>query len=106
MLKVNEIRRLLFLLICALFALVWPAVASQKFEVSDDAIYDQVRRRLANDPDVKGGTLGVEVKEGVVTLRGTVEKEKLKQKAEKLTKKVPGVKRVINELKIEPVRTS
>lgn len=69
---------------------------------SDDEIYDQVRRKLANDPDVKGGALGVEVKEGVVTLTGAVEKEKAREKAERLTKKVKGVKSVVNQLVVKP----
>lgn len=68
--------------------------------VSDDEIYDNVRRRLANDRDVRGGALQVEVKDGVVTLRGQVDEEKHKEKAEKLAKKVKGVKAVNNELTV------
>jgi osmotically-inducible protein OsmY len=68
--------------------------------VSDDSVYDHVKRRLANDPDVKGGAMEIEVKQGVVTLRGTVDTDKQKQKAEKITKKVNGVKQVINEIKL------
>lgn len=71
-------------------------------KVSDDLIYDQVRRKLANDPDVKGGIFEVEVKDGVVTIKGAVEKEKLKAKAEHLTKKVKGVKGVVNQLVVKP----
>ena len=67
----------------------------------DDAIYDQVRLRLAGDAEVKGGALDVAVKDGVVTLRGKVEKDRIKQKAEKLTKKVKGVKSVDNQLLVE-----
>ncbi|HYM04122.1 MAG TPA: BON domain-containing protein [Stellaceae bacterium] len=65
---------------------------------SDDSIYDNVKRKLANDPDVKGGGLELDVKEGVVTLRGKVETDKQRQKAEKLAKKINGVKKVINEI--------
>jgi osmotically-inducible protein OsmY len=68
--------------------------------MSDDSIYDQVKRKLANDPDVKGGALDIDVKEGAVTLRGKVETERQKQKAEKLAKKVSGVKKVINEIQL------
>ena len=67
---------------------------------NDDRIYDDVRRRLANDVDVKGGGLDVVVKAGVVTLRGRVHDAKAKEKAEKITKKVKGVTGVTNELKI------
>jgi osmotically-inducible protein OsmY len=68
--------------------------------LSDDAIYDMVRRRLANDPVVKGGALQIEVKDGTVTLRGDVELAKQKEKAEKVARKVSGVKQVINELRV------
>jgi osmotically-inducible protein OsmY len=68
--------------------------------MSDDLIYDQVKRKLANDPDVKGGALDIDVKEGVVTLRGKVETDRQKQKAEKLAKKVSGVKKVVNEIQL------
>lgn len=67
---------------------------------TDDEIYDQVRRRLANDPDVKGAAIEVEVRDGVVTLRGKVREERHRQKAERITRKVKGVKKVINELRV------
>jgi osmotically-inducible protein OsmY len=81
----------------------FPVRAADKAGVSDDQIYDTVKRKLANDPDVKGGAVTVEVKDGIVTLKGTVESEKRKQKAEKLTRKVSGVKSVNNALTIAPV---
>ncbi len=71
--------------------------------VSDDAIYDNVRIRLASDRDVKGGgaDLKVDVKQGVVTLAGSVETQRQKDKAAKLAKKVKGVKQVINNLEVK-----
>lgn len=83
-----------------LLPLVASLVAGAEKNVSDDAIYDWVRRRLASDPVVKGGALEVDVKQGVVTLRGTVELQKQKERAEKVAKKVDGVKQVVNELKV------
>ena len=68
---------------------------------SDDLIYDEVRRKLANDTTAKGGGLEVEVHDGVVTLRGKVKSERQKNRAESVTKKVKGVTKVINELVIE-----
>lgn len=67
----------------------------------DDRIYDQVRLRLAGDRDVKGGALEVKVEQGVVTLRGKVRELKQKDKAERLTRKIKGVKKVVNELEVE-----
>jgi hyperosmotically inducible periplasmic protein len=92
--KVNVVLSLF--LVFAQFAIT---LAAEK-QVSDDMIYDLVRRRLVSDTTVKGGALEVEVKEGVVTLRGSVEYEKQKDRATKVTKKVKGVKEVINELKV------
>ena len=72
----------------------------RKSPVSDDAIYDNVRRKLASDPLVKGGGLNVDVKQGVVTLTGTVEQDKQKERATKLARKISGVKSVNNELQV------
>jgi osmotically-inducible protein OsmY len=64
----------------------------------DDRIYDEVRRKLANDLDVKGAGIEVAVKSGAVTLSGKVHTEHAKEKAEKLTKKTKGVTSVVNNL--------
>ncbi len=83
-------------------ALIGPVAFAQKAPISDDTIYDQVRLKLASDPDVRGGAFEVEVKSGVVTLKGKVDKESFKQRAEKLAKKIKGVKSVVNQLLVEP----
>ena len=69
--------------------------------LTDDAVYNQVRIKLADDPVVKGGGLDVEVKQGVVTLSGTVELEVQREKAAKVAKKVKGVKEVINHIELK-----
>jgi osmotically-inducible protein OsmY len=66
----------------------------------DDRIYDEVRRKLANDLDVKGAGIDVAVKSGVVTLTGKVHTEKGKEKAEKIVKKIKGVTSVQNNLTV------
>jgi len=75
-------------------------VAQQKAAVSDDAISDNVRQRLASDADVRGAALDVTVKEGVVTIKGRVHTEKGRKKATEITKKVKGVVNVDNQLKL------
>ena len=82
-----------------IFALAAGVFAAEK-HVSDDQIYDNVRRKLADDVVVKGGALEVEVKDGVVTLRGKVETDQQKTKATKIAHKVGGVKQVDNELQV------
>lgn len=83
-------------------ALLAPLLFAQKAPVTDDTIFDKVRLKLASDPDVRGGAFEVAVKDGVVTIKGRVDKESYKQRAEKLTKKVKGVKGVVNQLLVEP----
>src|SRR5258708_21768257 len=80
-----------FLLIAGLMA---PALRA-----NDDDIYDHVNQKLNADVDIHG-RVKIEVKNGVVTLTGTVHTEKAKDKAAKLTKKVPGVKDVVNKIEI------
>jgi osmotically-inducible protein OsmY len=72
--------------------------ASDKTPVSDDNLTDKVKLKLAQDTVVKGGGLTIDVKNGVVTLSGKVENPNQKSKAEKLAKKVPGVKGVNNQI--------
>lgn len=81
------------------FALVVPMLVAQGTP-SDDKLYDAVRTKLANDPDVRGAGLDVTVKAGVVTLKGRVHDEKAKEKATKVAKSVKGVVSVTNDLKI------
>jgi osmotically-inducible protein OsmY len=91
--------RLLSLLIAAF--LIVPVFAQPPAPVKhtdDDRIYDEVRRKLANDVDVKGAGIDVAVKTGVVTLSGKVHTEHGKEKAEKITKKTKGVTSVQNNL--------
>ena len=58
--------------------------------------------KLAGDAVAKGAAMEVQVKQGVVTLRGRVKLERQKKKAEQLTRKVKGVTKVVNDLVVEP----
>jgi osmotically-inducible protein OsmY len=81
-------------LFLTLFTLVFAAAKP----VSDDFLVDTIRQKLAADPIVKGGAIEVIAKDGTITLRGTVEEDQQKSKAEKIAKKVSGVKSVVNEI--------
>ena len=87
-----------FFSLLLIFSLVLPAVASKP--VNDNVLYDTVKRKLANDQVVKGGQLDVDVKSGVVTIKGQVEYDVQKSRAEKLVKKVAGVKSVVNQITV------
>jgi osmotically-inducible protein OsmY len=76
-----------------------PALPADK-PVTDDFLSDTIRTKLAADQVVKGGAIEVIVKDGAVILKGTVEDDKQKSKAEKIAKKVNGVKSVSNQLQL------
>ena len=76
------------------------SISFAKDPISDDMIYNNVRIKLASDAVVKGGALQVDVKDGVVTIGGSVEVEKQKDRAAKLAKGVKGVKQVVNNITI------
>jgi len=93
------------LLLLLPFAVFGQAVAALGGDVppDDNYIYDLVREKLASDAVVKGGAIDVDVKNGVVTLKGKVQDPKQKTRAESLAKKVKGVKSVINQITISPL---
>jgi len=82
------------------YARTVPQASFADKQMSDDLIYDNVKRRLAEDSDVKGGGLDIDVKQGVVTLRGKLETQRQIDKAAKIAKKVNGVKKVVNEIQL------
>jgi len=88
-----------------MFALASVCLAAGKQPITDDSIYDAVRMKLANDQVVKGGALQVDVKEGVVTLGGSVPMEEQKDRAAKLAAKVKGVKKVVNNITLRDEKT-
>lgn len=69
-------------------------------ENPDDIVYDRVIRKLVNDPRLKTNALEVAVAEGVVTVTGFVETEKLRLRVDKIVKKVKGVKKVVNQVRV------
>jgi osmotically-inducible protein OsmY len=93
-----------FLSLAILFALVLtPLLADKdKTPVTDDIIVDQVRVKLADDSEVGGQPIQVDAHAGTVVLTGKVTNDKLKEKAEKIAKKVKGVVGVDNKLTISP----
>lgn len=85
-----------------LLTLVISTLAADK-PTDDNYIYDSVSEKLASDSVVKGGAIELDVKDGVVTLKGKVQEAKQKSKAESLAKKVKGVKSVVNQLQVTPL---
>lgn len=89
-----------FVSLLLVFALITPMLVLAQGTPDDDRIYDAVRRKLADDVDVKGAGFEVIVKKGAVTLLGRVHDEKAREKAARIAKKVKGVTSVDNKLKL------
>ncbi len=74
-----------------------------KDPVTDDHLYDRIRIQIANDREIGGHPIDVKVSNGDVELTGKVKTDKEKIRAEKVTKKVKGVKKVTNNIVVSPV---
>jgi hyperosmotically inducible protein len=68
--------------------------------LSDDVVTEDVRMKLAGDPVVKGGALNVDVRDGVVTLSGSVASPQARSRAQADVRRVRGVKQVINNIQV------
>jgi osmotically-inducible protein OsmY len=68
--------------------------------VADEKVRDQVETALHSDPYVDDEHVTVTIKDGVVTLEGMVFDDWDMRQAVRISKRVAGVKRVINELEI------
>jgi osmotically-inducible protein OsmY len=85
----------------ACFLLTALVMAKDPPVVTDDAISDRVRISLASDKVVGVLPFEVSVKSGVVTLTGTADTSGQRSRAEKLAKKVKGVKSVVNSITVK-----
>ena len=98
MMTLSAVERSVVLLLVLLFGAVTLAAADKP--ITDDMIYDHVRVKLAGDRDVGGENIQVKVTQGVVELSGVVRREGMRSKAEKIAKRVKGVQKVVNQLKV------
>jgi hypothetical protein len=73
------------------------------YKRSDERIHEDVCERLTEDPMIDASNVEVEVKNGEVTLSGTVSSRGLKRRAEDLTELASGVTHVQNNLRVEGV---
>lgn len=72
------------------------------YKRSDERIRDDVSDALYRCYEVDASEIGVSVKEGVVTLQGTVDSRIAKKVAEMTVDTCLGVRDVLNELRIRP----
>jgi hyperosmotically inducible periplasmic protein len=84
-------------------ALGLPAVASAQVNaVKDGWLVMKVHSEFVDEDVLSGSNIDVDVKNGVVTLQGTVPSEAGRARAIAEAKKTDGVKNVIDQLKIAP----
>ena len=70
--------------------------------VDDATITTQVKARFANDPAVSALAIQVETLKGTVQLSGFAKSSAERSNAEIITKSVPGVTRIINNITVRP----
>ncbi|NBJ09403.1 BON domain-containing protein [Microvirga sp. SYSU G3D207] len=68
---------------------------------SDERIHEDVCERLTEDPFIDASDIEVAVKDGEVTLSGTVSSRGLKRRAEDLAELASGVAHVQNNLRVQ-----
>jgi osmotically-inducible protein OsmY len=71
------------------------------YQKSDERIKDEVCERLTRDPYVDASDFEVEVKDGEVTLVGTVVDRRQKRWAEDIIEAVPGVRDIHNRIRVQ-----
>ena len=70
---------------------------------SDERIHEDVCERLTEDPFIDASNVEVIVKDGEITLNGTVTSRGLKRRAEDLAELASGVSHVQNNLRVQGV---
>jgi hypothetical protein len=81
----------------------WPDYSGRGpkgYKRSDNRIREDVSDRLLEDHDVDASDITVEVKDGDVTLTGTVATREQKRRAEELVERTTGVSEVANNLRV------
>jgi hypothetical protein len=71
------------------------------FQRSNERLREQVCERLERHGQVDASEIDVEVEDGVVTLEGSVDNRRTKRLAEECAETVPGVRDVMNRLRVD-----
>ncbi len=79
---------------------VTPVPAAATPPMTDAEITTAVKAKLATEEPSVLGTVAVETQDGTVHLRGTVADETTRDRTVELTRRVPGVREVVNELRL------
>ena len=93
-------RRLLVLALIVIVAVGSGCASRDPWQ--DARIESEVKARLVEEKSANLTRLGVESRQAVVRLTGTVSSEEQKALAERVAKSVGGVRRVVNALDVRP----
>jgi osmotically-inducible protein OsmY len=77
-----------------------PATARQKAPIKDGWLVTKVHSEFVDEAVLSGSNIDVDVKNGIVTLQGTVPSEAARQRAVAIAKANDGVKSVVDQLRI------
>ena len=85
----------------ALLGVACSSTRSAGEQIDDAAITTKITTKLAADPEINPFNIDVDTLDGVVTLRGEVEKAFASEEAERLAMNTDGVKRVRNQIRVQ-----
>lgn len=94
----------LTLLVALVLEQFTPAEAGQVGTIKDGWLVMKVHSEFVNEDVLSGSNIDVDVKNGVVTLQGTVPSAAARARAVELARKNDGVKNVVDQLTIAPAR--
>ncbi len=75
-------------------------VGPRGYQRPDQRIYEDICERLSRHGQIDASNIQVEVQQGEVTLKGSVENRRAKRMAEELADTVSGIRDIHNELRI------
>lgn len=82
--------------------MAYAAMKTDTATMSDKDLYAIVQHKLESEPGIDATDIAVKVKDGLVTVAGTVKSYTEKKSVERAIKSLSGVKAVANELEVKP----
>jgi hyperosmotically inducible protein len=98
----NKIFALVILLVCLVSGCETIRQKASGPEFEDAKVTATIKAELAREDTSTVQAISVNVDNGVAKLKGTVNSPEKKAKAEEITRKVSGVKDVVNNLEVKP----
>lgn len=79
----------------------YAGIGPKQYKRSDDKILDAVHEELTQHPEVDASEVEVQIKDGIVTLSGTIATRHMKETAADCLSNIAGIKEIHNELRID-----